>query len=54
MVCKAAAEIEIRIAGYDLIAMKKDGFKYDPEIDASPVKQAEMFCESLMCAANNY
>ena len=48
------AEYEIKIAGFDLEAMKADGFNYDPELAASPVKQAEQFCECVMCAANDY
>ena len=48
------AEYEIKIAGFDLGAMKADGFNYDPELSASPVKQAEQFCECVICAANDY
>ena len=48
------AEHEIKKAGFDLGAMKADGFNYDPELAASPVKQAEQFCERVICAANDY
>lgn len=48
------AEYEIKCAGYDLGAMKTAGFNYDPEIIESPLKQAENFSESAICAANDY
>ena len=48
------AEHEIRKAGFDLEAMKADGFKYDSELATTPVEQAEQFCEHVICAANDY
>ena len=48
------AEHEIKKAGFDLGAMKVDGFKYDVEIATSPIKQAEQFCERIICAVNDY
>ncbi|MDD2684396.1 MAG: hypothetical protein PHY21_09785 [Candidatus Cloacimonetes bacterium] len=48
------AEHEIKKAGFDLKAMKADGFKYDSELETSPVKQAEQFCEHIICAMNDY
>lgn len=47
-------EYEIRKAGFDLGSMKASGFRYDPEYIASPVRQAEQFCETMMCAANDW
>ena len=48
------AEHEIRKAGFDLEAMKADGFKYDPELTANPVLQAEQFSLHVICASNDY
>ena len=47
-------EYELKLAGFDIGAMKMAGFNYDPELVASPIKQAENFSEAVMCAANNY
>lgn len=47
-------EYEVLKAGFDLEALKADGFEYDPELVAGPVKQAEQFSESFMCAMNDW
>lgn len=51
---QGTGEYEIKEAGYDLASLKADGFKYDPELDSSPLKQVENFCDAVICASYNY
>ena len=54
MTAQQKGEYKIQKAGFNLAAMKTDGFVYDPELVADPVTQAEQFSGSFMCAMNDW